>query len=160
MGLQRFEVSCRIGYIKLVDKLIEYEKAHKLSYFPALDYYAAHNAFDPDLFDAVKNISWVVTSLVHNEINSKLRGVFSSIKFEAIRILADTLPNIRTTDLNYCDKLLEHYNMSTVKVNLALTTIQKTDDKESIAILAKNLAYQWLHKSFDKLEITSSKLVK
>ena len=144
---------------ELVSQIILYEKENHLGYFPALDYYIDNNAIDTDLVSALQNISWVVASMVRNEVKIKLRPVFSNIKFENIQTLAYTLPQVRINDTQLTEKLTEHFSATAVKVNLTATLIQKFIDKNAAEKLAKNLAYQWLKDSFQSVDISACKAV-
>ena len=144
---------------ELVKQVLQYEHQQQLGYFPALDYYIQHKAIDSDLVDALQNISWVVSNMVRNEIRIKIRPVFSTIKFQSIQLLANTLPTVRTSDPNITNKLTEHFSLTNVKVNLMATLIQKFADNEASEARAKSLMYQWLKSSFDSIEVTSSKVV-
>ena len=144
---------------ELVSKILAYEHQHQLGYYPALDYYIQNNAFEADLIDAVQNISWVVTSMVRNQIKIKLRPAFSNIKFEAIQPLAYTMPTVRPTDPNKTDKLIEHFSLATVKLNLIATLIQKVVDKQAAQSFAGNLAHRWLKDSFTDVSITSATVI-
>lgn len=144
---------------QIVTQVKNYERNHRLGYFPAFDFYINNGGIDPDLTDALQNISWVVTNMVRNEIRIKLRPVFSSLKFETIQLSAYTLPSVRVNDEKCTEKLLEHFNTTTVKVILTATLVQKFSDKAAAEVLAKNLAYRWLKDSFVFVEVTSSKVV-
>jgi len=144
---------------ELVSHVKKHEKENRLGYFPALDYYINNNAIDADLVSALQSISWVVTNMVRNEIRIKLRPVFSNIKFESIQTLAYTLPQVRVSDKQLTEKLLEHFSANNVKVNLTVTLIQKFIDNSAAEKLAKNLTYQWLKNSFHSIDISGCKVV-
>jgi hypothetical protein len=144
---------------EIVSQIKEYERIHHLGYFPALDYYINNNAIDADLIDALQNIIWVVTNMVRNEVRIKLRPVFSNIKFESIQTLAYTLPAVRINDERLTEKLREHFSLTTVKVTLSATLIQKIADKQAAEKIAKNLAYQWLKGGFSTVEISGCKAI-
>jgi len=141
---------------ELLAQVLAYEQQQQLGYYPALDYFIQHNAIEPDLVEALKNISWLVTKRVRNEIKLKLRPAFSTIKFEAIQAIAYTMPNIRGNDANKHEKLLEHYNLSRVKVNLITTLIQKTTDRKMTQSFAKNVTHRWLKGSFENIIVNRS----
>jgi hypothetical protein len=142
---------------EIVSQVKKYEREHHLGYFPALDYYINNDAIDADLTDALQNIIWVVTNMVRNEVQIKLRPVFSNIKFESIQTLAYTLPSVRMSDQQLTEKLREHFSLTTVKITLSATLIQKISDKKQAEKIAKNLAYQWLKGSFSSVEISGCK---
>jgi len=142
---------------EIVMAVKNYEQEHKLGYFPAIDFYINNGGVDSDLLDAMQSISWVVTTMVRNEIRIKMRPVFSKIKFDTIQSLSHTLPTVRISDENLTQKLMEHFNTMTVKVNLTATMIQKFSDTAAAEKLAKNLTYQWLKDSFSIVTVNSSK---
>ena len=157
---QHLAASPHVVTDELVTQILNYEQQQQLGYFPALDFYIQNDAFDSDLFDAIQNISWVVTSMVHNEVKIKLRPAFSNIKFETIQPLAYTMPTVRPTDPTKKEKLAEHFSLSTVKLNLIASLIQKVVDKQAAQSFAGNLAYRWLKDSFADVKITSSAVVR
>ena len=144
---------------ELVDQILSYEQNNHLGYFAALEFYQEQDAIESDLIDAINSISWVVTDLVKNEVRTKLRPVFSSIKFDAIQTLINTLPAVRPNDAQVRQKLIEHFNLATVKLNLKTTLIQKIADPESAEKMASSLAVQWLSNTFEMVEVTASKYV-
>lgn len=144
---------------ELVSNIMQYEQQNQLGYYPALDFYIQNNAFEADLIDAVKNITWVVTSMVRNEVKIKLRPAFSNIKFETIQPIAYTMPAVRPADPDKVEKLTEHFSLSTVKLNLIASLIQKVVDKQAAQSFAANIAYRWLKDSFDDVNVTSTTVV-
>ncbi len=156
---QQLAASPHVVTDELVEQIIKYEQQYQLGYYPALDFFIQNKAVETDLIDAVQNISWVVTSMVQNEVKIKLRPAFSNIKFETIQPLAYTMPTVRPTDMHSLEKLSEHFSLSTVKLNLIATLIQKVVDKPAAQSFAKNLAYRWLKDSFADVKITSSAVI-
>jgi len=144
---------------ELVAQIVKYEQLHHLGYYPALDFYIQNDVLDLDLIDAIKNISWVITSMARNEVRIKLRPAFSNIKFENIQPLAYIMPTVRVNDPDKNEKLSEHFSLSTVKLNLIATLIQKVVDKQAAQSFAKNLAYRWLKDTFSDVEITSATVI-
>ena len=153
---QHLAASPQVVSSELVAQIIQYEQEQQLGYYPALDFYIQNNVFDADLMDAVKNISWVVTGMVRNEVRVKLRPAFSNIKFENIQPMAYTMPAVRTNDSLKSEKLSEHFSLSRVKLNLIATLIQKVVDKQAAKSFAGNLAQRWLKDSFSDVKITSA----
>ena len=144
---------------ELAQKILAYEHSHHLGYFPAIDYFIQQGGIDPELLDALQNITWVVTNMVRNEIRSRLRPVFSQIKFETIQTTAYTLPAVRPNDRNVQDKLIQHYSATRVKVTIVATLIQKIQDGEMAAKMATSMCYRWLKPHFEHVEVTSSTVV-
>ena len=151
--------SPRVVGAELARQVLDYERQHHLTYFPAIDYFINNGGLEPELLDALQNISWVVTNMVRNELRIKLRPVFSALKFEAIQTTAYTLPNIRPHDANALDKLIRHYSAMTVKVNIIATLIQKVRDTSAAEKTAINMCYRWLRPHFSHIEVTSSTIL-
>jgi len=156
---QHMAASPHVVTDELVSKVIQYQQQHKLGYYPALDFFIQNSAFDADLIEAVQNIAWVVTSMVRNEVKIKLRPAFSNIKFENIQPVAYTMPSVRPTDTHKLEKLSEHFSLTTVKLNLIATLIQKVVNKQAAQTFARNLAYRWLKDSFADVNVTSTAVV-
>lgn len=144
---------------ELAQAVLAYEAQHHLGYFASLDYYIEQQAMDDDLIAAVNNISWVVSDLARNEIRAKLRPVFSSIKFEAIQMLIHSLPAVRPSDPQVLARLMEHFDLTIVKLNLKATLIQKMADHAAAEKIASNLAHRWLKNSFVSVDVTGVKVV-
>ncbi len=156
---QHMAASPQVVTTELVAQILNYEQQHRMGYFSALDFYIQNDAFDADLINAIKNITWFVTGMVRNEVKIKLRPAFSNIKFENIQPLAYTMATVRAADTQKIEKLNEHFSLSTVKINLIATLIQKVVDTQAAQSFASNLAYRWLKDSFSDVKITSTALV-
>jgi hypothetical protein len=143
----------------LASQVIEYLSREKLNYVPALDYFYAIQGIDPELIEALKNISWVVTTMVRNEIGKRLRPIMSSIKFENIQTPAFSIPAIRPGDNNFHHRLVEHYSPNTVKVNIIGTLIQRFPDNEVAEKMARSMASRWLTDEFESFEITATQVL-
>jgi hypothetical protein len=141
---------------ELAHQVLDYERQHHLSYFPAIDYFINNGGLEQELLEALQNITWVVTNMVRNELRIKLRPVFSALKFESIQTTAYTMPSIRPNDANVLDKLIRHYSATSVKVNIIATLIQKTLDTAAAEKAASSLCYRWLRPHFNHIEVTSS----
>lgn len=141
---------------ELAQQILDYERRHHLSYFPAIDFFIQNGGLETELLDALQNITWVVTTMVRNELRIKLRPVFSQIKFETIQTTAYTLPSVRPNEANVLDKLIRHYSATTVKVSIIATLIQKFSDTGAAEKMATSMCYRWLRPHFNHIEVTSS----
>lgn len=141
---------------ELARQVIAYETAHKLGYYPALDYFQQQGGIERELLDALDNIAWVVTSMVRNEIRIRMRPVFSKLQFENLQIQAYAMPAVRPGNPNALALLAQHYSATSVKVSLIATLIQKLADPEAAARMAEGMIYRWLKEHFSHIEVTSS----
>lgn len=141
---------------ELARQVMDYEKQHHLGYYPAIEFFLHNGGVEPELLDALQNITWVVTNLVRNEVRIKLRPVFSQVKFESIQSRAYTLSGIRPGENNSLRKLIEHFSATSVKVSLIATLIQKFHDRQAAENMAKMLCNRWLEPHFEQFTVTSS----
>jgi len=139
----------------LAEQVMAYEREHSLGYFPAIDFFQQHGGVEPELIEALENISWVLTSMVRNEIRLRLRPVFSQLKIESLKTLAFTMPTVRPGQQYAHRKLVDHFSASSVKVNVIATLLQKIIDTQAAAKMAESMCYRWLRDHFSAIEVTS-----
>lgn len=147
--------SPRIVAENLAEQVMRYEREHQLGYYPAIDFFQQHGGVESELIDALENISWVLTSMVRNEIRLRLRPVFSQLKIESLKTLAFTMPTVRPSQQNDHMRLIEHFSATSVKANLIATLLQKIVDNESAEKMTKSMCYRWLKEHFSHVDVTS-----
>lgn len=139
----------------LAEQVMAYEIEHRLGYYPAIDFFQQHGGVEPELIEALENISWVLTSMVRNEIRLRLRPVFSQLKIESLKTLAFTMPTVRPGQQNAKINLTNHFVAVSVKANLIATLLQKIADTRTAARMAESMCYRWLKDHFSKIDVTS-----
>ncbi len=144
---------------ELAQQVDAHVRANQLGYYPALDYFQGRDEVDKYLLEAAEHMGWFVANLVREEIQRKLRPVFSSISFQAVQSVAFTLPQVRPANANALTELREHYTPNRVKISMIVTTIQKRQNEEALAGWARQAVTRWLKESFERLEITSAQLL-
>ena len=147
--------SPQVVAVNLAEQVIAYERDHALGYYPAIDFFQQHGGVESELIDALENISWVLTSMVRNEIRLRLRPVFSNLKIESLKTLAFTMPTVRPGQQNAQANLISHFSASSVKVNLIATLLQKIVDPHAAAKMAESMCYRWLKEHFSHIDVTS-----
>jgi len=144
---------------ELARQIHEYVVEHKMGYYPALDYFASEitgqTGLDPDLIDATESMSWLVCRLVRNEFQSKLRQVFSSVKFQTVQTIAYTMPAVRFGTANALHDLALHYTPLSVKLELILSRVSKGRGDEGIEDFIHNAIQRWLKDSFESVDVSS-----
>jgi hypothetical protein len=145
----------RVVAENLAEQVMAYEHEHTLGYYPAIDFFQQHGGVEPELIDALENISWVLTSMVRNEIRLRLRPVFSQLKIESLKTLAFTMPTVRPGQQNAKANLISHFSATSVKVNLIATLLQKIVDTKASARMAESMCYRWLKEHFSAIDVTS-----
>lgn len=139
----------------LAEQVMRYEQEHQLGYYPAVEFFQQHGGIEPELIDALENISWVLTSMVRNEIRLRLRPMFSLLKIESLKTLAFTMPVVRPGQANVKAELVKHFSVNTVKVNMIATMLQKIIDQNAAAKMAESMCYRWLKEHFESVTVTS-----
>ncbi len=145
----------RVGE-ELAELVDDMARQDRLGYYPALEYFRDREGFDGDLLDAVEHIAWVATSLVREEVQLKLRPLFSSVRIEGIQCLAFTLPTVRPGQANALQRLAMHYTPDAVKLDLTLSLLRKDTPREGLEKFAAHVVERWLKDSFATFDITSS----
>lgn len=148
-----------IGH-ELAEQIHDYVKKQQMGYYPALDYFMLDEvkqagALDPDLLDAAESMSWLVCRLVCNEIQSRLRQVFSSVKFQTVQTIAYTMPAVRFGAANALHDLALHYTPLNVKLELVLSMISKRETDEGFEPFIRRALHRWLQDSFESIDVSS-----
>ena len=148
----------RVGE-ELAEAVQAWVRENRLGYYPALEYFRDREDFDKDLLDAADHIAWVATSIVREEIQTKLRPVFSSVRFDALQCLAFTLPPVRPGQANAAQRLARHYTPDHVKVDLSLSLLRREQPREGLERFASHVVCRWLKPAFLSLEVTAARMV-
>lgn len=144
---------------QLVEQITGYTRTHQLGYYPALDYFQQQGGLDPDLLDAAEQIAWFSANIVREEIQRKLRPVFSTVTFQGQQNIAFTMPAIRPHQPNAYNALLEHYTPDRIKANIVVSSFQKQEQGEALVKWTANTCYRWLKESFDTFEVSNAQRV-
>lgn len=159
-GILRHHLPCspeRVGH-ELASAIDAYVREHSLGYYPALDYFRELDVLDKDLLDSAEQIAWLVSKLAREEIQKKLRPIFSKVHFESIQTQAFAMPNIRPNKADAVEQLAKFYTPNTIKLELILSMLRKDSDKaeRKVETYARKMIYRWLRDSFEHVEVTGS----
>lgn len=137
----------------------EYEKENKTGYYPAMDFFKTLETVDPDLIASAEQVSWLVSKLARETIQSKLRPIFSSVQFQSIQTLAFSLPKVRPNKTDAIEQLAKHYTPDTVKIELVVTMMRRDSEAEDNRAepYARKMMFRWLDAAFESVEVTNSK---
>lgn len=130
----------------------------KLGYYPALDYLREQELVDTTLIDATDNITWLAGNLVREEIQRRLRGIFSTVTVENLQPQSYLMPSFRPSQPNARHQLAQHYMANRLKLELEVSLIQK-GEQSGFEELTRKMVARNLGPSFKALEITSSHLI-
>lgn len=147
----------RVGE-ELAQAIDAYVRANATGYYPALEYFRKVDGVDPDLIDTAEQMAWLISKLVREEIQKKLRPIFSSVQFQSIQTHAFSLPSIRPNQRDAVTLLARHYSPDTIKLELMLTLMRKDADTKDLKaeVYARKMIYRWLRDSFESVEVTAS----
>ena len=147
----------RVGW-ELARAIDAYVREQALGYYPALEHFRNVAVIDKDLLDSADQVSWLMSKLAREEVQIKLRPIFSKVHFQSIQTLAFTMPPVRPNQNNALEKLAEFYTPNTVKLELVLSMIRKDSDtaERKVETYARKMVYRWLRDSFETVEVTSS----
>lgn len=141
---------------ELARQVAAYVQQKRLGYYPALDYFRTTKEVDAELLQVAESISWLVCGLVREELRTRLRAVFSNVKFESVQTVAYTMPTVRPGNSNALHDLAQHFTPDQVKVNLVVSSIRRQNNEPAISVkLAKHQICRWLKDRFSSLEVSS-----
>ena len=143
----------------LADIADEYQKKNKTGYYPAIDFFKTLDTVDPDLIASAEQVSWLVSKLARETVQSKLRPIFSSVTLQSIQTLAFSLPKVRPNKTDAVEQLSKHYTPDTVKMELVLTMMRRDSevDDDRAEPYARKMMFRWLESAFEIVTITSSR---
>ena len=143
---------------ELAMEIDAYCNQHQLGYYPAIEFFRQVDEFDQDLIDQVEQLSWKVCKLAREEVQSRLRPIFSTVKFRSVQTEAFALPPVRPNQPSSLERLAEHCTVDTVKLELQVSMLRKDDDQRGDAAegYARKMIFRWLKSVFADVEVTAS----
>jgi hypothetical protein len=142
---------------ELADKVEQFCAHSALGYFPAIDFFRSREEISADLFDLLDSISWLAATLAREEINQRLRPVFSNVKVESAQCLAYALPSVRPGQPDAAALLANHYTPDRLRLELHLNLMQRREAVEGLERYASQVSHRWLSESFEDLQITHAR---
>ena len=143
---------------ELARAIDHYCSEHGLGYYPAIEFFRQVDGFDQHLIDRIESLSWAVCKLAREEIQSRLRPVFSTVKFQSVQTEVFALPPVRPKQASALDKLARHCTADVVKLELQVSMLRKDGDQRGDAAegYARKMIYRWLNSVFRHVEVTVS----
>jgi hypothetical protein len=145
---------------ELADQVDAYVRRAGLAHFPALEYFASvDRGIADELLDTVDAVAALVDELVRGELLRRLRGTFTDVHIDDVRMQAYALPGMRPGRANALRHLAQHFTPDTVRVDLRLTTIEQRADSVGMVKLTEFWLGRCLQRHFDSVEVTASRLL-
>ena len=155
---QQLPASARKVGWELAGFVDRYCREHQLGYYPAIDYFRQVAEADQNLIDDAEKLAWDVSRKVREQLQSRLRPVFSNVKFRSIQTESFALPPVRPSQPSAFEQLVSHYTPTTIRVELVGSLLRKDADRRGDAMegYARKMIFRWLSDIFDDVEVTSS----
>jgi hypothetical protein len=144
---------------ELATRVDAYVSEQGFGYYPALAYFREVGALDEALLDAAANLAWLAGELAREELERRLRQVFSRVHVESLQSVAFTLPQVRPHARDAIDRLARHYTPDTLRVGLLLTSLQKQAAPVGMEQFVRRTLWRWLRERFAAMDIASARLV-
>ena len=130
-----------------------------MGYYPALDFFRDHpEAVDQPLLLLIDEIAAFCANYARRELRRRLSRVFSSVQIEQAQCTAYTMPRVRPSRSGAPAGLAEHYTPNTLKMELMLSSIQKTSF-EGLEEMTLNKLMRWGRDPFDAFQVNGSQLL-
>lgn len=136
----------------------QYSREHKLGYYPAIEFFRQVPEIDQGLIENAEQIAWTVSKVAREEVQSRLRPIFSSVKFQSVQTEAFALPPVRPNHPAALEQLVNHYTPDTVRLELLVSMLRKDNDQRGDAAetYARKMIYRWLRGTFKNVEVRAS----
>jgi hypothetical protein len=136
----------------------QYARKHRLGYYPAIEFFRHVPDINQGLIENAEQIAWVVSKVAREQVQSRLRPIFSSVKFQSVQTEAFTLPSVRPNYPSALEQLKSHYTPDTVRLELLVSILRKDNDQRGDAVetYARKMIYRWLRGIFEDVDVTAS----
>jgi hypothetical protein len=143
---------------ELAAMIDQYSRDNQLGYYPAIEYFRQVPEARQDLIDTAEQAAWQISKLAREEIQSRLRPIFSTVRFQSVQTEAFGLPPVRPGQPSAFEQLVTHCTPDTVKVELLVSLLRKDADQRGHAAegYARKMIYRWLKNGFQDVEVTAS----
>jgi hypothetical protein len=141
----------------LAAQIHAYVERERLGYYPALEFLVDSPQLDKGLVAAVQQIALFSCEYAKTEVQRRLWPVFSHVEVRHTQAHALMLPNARPNQSNSLALLTEHYTPNRVRLDLTLSSLEKSAETEGLERLAAQKVTHWLRESFETVEITDTR---
>lgn len=147
----------RVG-AEIAGKVADYVRENSLGYYPALTFFRDNGSIDPELIHKAEQLAWRASKLSRELIQTRLRPIFSSVRFRSVQPQAFMMPVVRPGQSGAPEKLGQHYSPDTIRLEVLVTLLRKDADRSerSAELYARKMIYRWLRECFEMVEVTSS----
>jgi hypothetical protein len=144
---------------QLAEQLDRYARTESLGYYPALSFLQQQCSCGDGLMGKLDQLTWFATSLVHEEVRTRLRPLFASLQVQSIQALVYSMPPLLPGQPNALDRLAEHLTPNRVRFSLLLTLFRKAAARGSLEDYVKGVSQRHLKATFDSIQITNVEIL-
>jgi hypothetical protein len=144
---------------QLAERLDSYARDESLGYYPALDFLQERTVLDEQLLAALDQLTWLGTSLVREELKSRLRPLFASVQVQSMQAVVYSMPPVRPGRPEAFERLVEHLTPNRARFDLLLTVFRKRGVTADLESYIRRVSYRHLRQAFDTIDITSVRVL-
>ena len=144
---------------QLAEQSDSYAREEALGYYPALEYLRDRDAVDERLIAALDQLIWLATSLVREELRTRLRPLFASVQIQSMQAVAYSMPQVRPAQPDAAARLAEHLTANRVRFDLLLALLRKGGGAAGLESYIKRVSHRHLSQAFDSIEVANVKVL-
>ncbi|MGD8616397.1 MAG: hypothetical protein PVI91_12145 [Gammaproteobacteria bacterium] len=144
---------------QLAEQLDDYARKESLGYYPALGYLQKRSVLDEQLLAALDQLTWLGTSLVREELRSRLRPLFASLQVQSMQALVYSMPPVRPGRPRAFEQLVEHLTPNRARFDLLLAVLRRRGGTGDLESYIRRASYRHLRQAFDTIDITNVKVL-
>ena len=129
----------------------------RLGYYPALEFLAAEGVVSAGELEALKQLAATIRKRAKRDVQTRLWPIFSSVQIERAVSLAFTLPRLKPAQADAVTALARHYFPNTVRIELALATLDKQRRLEDVEGISETKVMVNLRDAFESVSVTASR---
>ena len=144
---------------QLAAQVDAYAREEALGYYPALEYFRDRDAVDEQLIAALDQLIWLATSLVREELTTRLRPLFASVQIQSMQAVAYSMPQVRPGQPDAAARLAEHLTANRARFDLLLALLRKGGDTGGLESYIKRASRRHLSPAFDSIDLGNVKVL-
>ena len=144
---------------QLAEQLDAYARRESLGYYPALEYARDCSGVDEQLVAGLDQLVWLATSLVREELRTRLRPLFASVQIQSMQAVAYSMPQVRPGQPDAAARLAEHLTAKRARFDLLLALLRKGGDTGGLESYIKRASRRHLSPAFDTIDLANVKVL-
>lgn len=138
---------------QLARPIDSYVRDQSLGYYPALDFFQDRGVIDKAQIELLEQLIWLGTSLVRDEVRSRLRPFFASVQVQSMQTTVYSLPQVRPGQSDALRCLAQHLTPNRARFDLLLTLLRRQAAEGNIDTYIERVVHRHLSDTFDTIAI-------